>query len=42
MGTSGSKMGREFEQKRKAKWIKKKKIWSRPNQGLEDNDTLRQ
>jgi len=24
-------MGRKFEQKRKAKWVKKKKIWSRPN-----------
>ena len=24
MGTSGSKMGRKFEQKRKAKWVKKK------------------
>ena len=31
MGTIGSKMGRKFEQKRKAKWVKKKKIWSRPN-----------
>ena len=30
MGTIGSKMGRKFEQKRKAKWVKKKKIWSRP------------
>jgi len=25
MGTIGSKMGGEFEQKRKAKWVKKKK-----------------
>jgi len=24
MGTIGSKMGRKFEQKRKAKWVKKK------------------
>jgi len=31
MGTIGSKMGRKFEQKSKAKWVKKKKIWSRPN-----------
>jgi len=32
MGTIGSKMGGEFEQKRKARWVKKKKkIWSRPN-----------
>jgi len=31
MGIIGSKMGRKFEQKRKAKWVKKKKIWSRPN-----------
>ena len=29
-GYTGSKMGRKFEQKRKAKWVKKKKIWSRP------------
>jgi len=29
-GTTGSQMGRKFEQKRKAKWVKKKKIWSRP------------
>ena len=34
--TIGSKMGRKFEQKRKAKWIKKKlvKAYTRvPNQG---------
>jgi len=30
MGTTGSKMGRKFEQKRKAKW-EKKQIWSRPS-----------
>jgi len=24
VGTTGSKMGRQFEQKRKAKWVKKK------------------
>jgi len=30
MGTIGSKMGRKFKQKRKAKWVKKKQIWSRP------------
>ena len=30
-GTTGSKMGGKFEQKRKAKWVKEKKqIWSRP------------
>jgi len=28
MGTIGSKMGRKFEQKRKAKWVSKN--WSRP------------
>ena len=32
MGTIGSKMGRKFEQKRKAKWVKKKK--SKFGQGL--------
>ena len=31
MGTIGSKMGRKFEQKRKAKWVKEKEIWSRPS-----------
>ena len=31
MGTIGSKMGRKFEQKRKAKWVKKRQIWSRPS-----------
>jgi len=30
MGTIGSKMGRKFKQKRKAKWVKMKQIWSRP------------
>ena len=30
MGTIGSKMGRKFEQKRKAKWVNKKQFWSRP------------
>jgi len=29
MGTIGSKIGRKFEQKRQAKWVKKKmQIWS--------------
>jgi len=32
IGTIGSKMDRKFEQKRKAKWVKEKKIWSRPIQ----------
>ena len=32
MGTIGSKMGRKFEQKRKAKWVKKKEF----GQGLLD------
>ena len=27
-------MGRKFEQKRKAKWVKKKQIWSRPSMGM--------
>jgi len=27
IGTIGSKIGKEFRQKRKAKWVKKKKIW---------------
>jgi len=31
MGTIGNKMGRKFEQKRKAKWVKKKENWSRPS-----------
>ena len=30
MGTIGSKIGRNFEQKRQAKWLKKMQIWSRP------------
>jgi len=34
MGTRRSKMGRDFEQKRKAKWVKKKQIWSRPTDSL--------
>ena len=29
-GCDKSKMGRKFEQKRKAKWLKKTQIWSRP------------
>jgi len=42
MGTTGSKMGRKFEQKRKAK-RKKKQIWSRPSVGTlgrQNNSTL--
>ena len=31
MGTIKSKIGRKFEQKRKAKRVKEKQIWSRPN-----------
>ena len=40
MGTIGSKMGRKFEQKKKAKWVKKKNLvkayWTRCTQTVSD------